>query len=98
MNYDDFSKYPQSFTEIRAKKDDDGNIATPRDTLISILRAIDAKEMNIESVYICYQEEKREDGTRTRGFFRGGKGGWERDLSMLESARIDIWNWVRNTY
>ena len=92
--YDDFSKTPKTITELRAQKHDDGTFATPRDVLIGILREIDSGTLNPECIYLCYREISDNGKSHKRGFRRGGRGGWQDDLALLEGARLDIWEWA----
>lgn len=94
-DYDDFSNEPQSITELKADKLDDGTLATPRDALVGLLRAIDRGEVNPERIYICYRELAKDGKAHKTGARRGGEGGWQEDLALLEGARHDIWNWAR---
>ena len=95
MSNDDFSNEPPTITELKAEKLQDGNIATPRDALIGLLRDVDSGKIKLDTVYICYREAPEPDETHKRGFRRGGLGGWQEDLALLEGCRLDIWEWVR---
>lgn len=95
MSNDDFSNEPRTITELKAEKLQDGTVATPRDALVALLREIDSGERKIETVYVCYREAPGDDETHRRGFRRGGLGGWQEDLALLEGARLDIWEWAR---
>lgn len=92
---DDYSNEPRTITELKAEKYDNGNLATARDALIGILRDIDSGKINAETVYVCYREAPSNEGIHKRGFRRGGLGGWQEDLALLEGARMDIWEWAR---
>ena len=94
-NYDDFSKAPQSITELKSDRLEDGSIATPRDALIGLLRAIDKGEITPERIFICYREIAKDGKAHITGQRRGGGGGWQEDLALLEGARQDIWEWAR---
>lgn len=51
---DDFSRYPPSITEAKAKKSNSAKDATPRDTLIEILRKLDAGEIAPTALIVIY--------------------------------------------
>lgn len=61
---DDYSKHPQSLTEIRANKTRSCSDWTPRDVLIDLLRRIDGGE-NIDAIVVAMRQVN-EDGTATR--------------------------------
>ena len=56
-----FADYPKSLSEIAADKADDCRKWTPRDLLISLLRQIDAGEIEPSSMIVGL--EKDEDGS-----------------------------------
>lgn len=89
-----YSDEPKTITELKAEKHQNGNLATPRDALIGVLRDIDSGVINAETVYVCYREATENGETHRRGFRRGGLGGWQEDLALLEGARRDIWQWA----
>lgn len=95
MTYDDFSKTPKTITELRASKKDDGTQATPRDALVSLLRDIDEGKTDLATVYICFRANMAGSENKEVGFSRGGAGGWQDDLALLESQRNAIWDWVK---
>lgn len=94
MTHDDFSNEPKTITELRAEKQHNGNLATPRDALIGMLRDLDSGKIAAETIYICYRESPKNGEYHKRGFRRGGVGGWQEDLALLEGARLDIWEWA----
>lgn len=51
---DDFSGYPQSVNEIKADREADGKIWSPRDALISVLRYIDDGKVSPVAVVVSY--------------------------------------------
>lgn len=91
---EDFSNEPKTITEIKAERDQNGTIATPRDALIGMLREIDSGNIKVDTVYICFREQSVDGNVHRRGFRRGGLGGWQEDLALLEGARLDIWDWA----
>lgn len=54
---DNFKDYPKSVSELRA---DNGNLdpLTPRDILVSLLRAIDNGELETSSLVIAYLDKE----------------------------------------
>lgn len=55
---DNFADTPQSITEIRAQKEGDGSIWTPRDVVIDWLRAYDAGEIvGCDALVICFRRD-----------------------------------------
>ena len=90
----DFSNTPKSITELKAERFKNGTFATPRDVLIGILRDIDSGTLNPETLYVCYSEASVNGESHKRGYRRGGVGGWQEDLALLEGARLDIWDWA----
>lgn len=98
MNYDDFSNAPHSITEIKGHKKKDGNITTPRDALVTVLRDLDSGEIELEQVYICYKTPEDENKKSQIGYSRGGVGSWRDDLALLECLRMDIWAWARDSF
>ena len=94
MTTDDYSNEPKTITELRAEKKQDGTLATARDALIGMLREIDSGKINAETIYICYRETSHDGKHHKRGFRRGGIGGWQEDLALLEGARLEIWDWA----
>ena len=53
---DDFSNAPQSITEIRADKAENGALWTPRDALVSLLREIDRGDCKPDALVIIVRE------------------------------------------
>lgn len=53
---DNYKDHPKSITEIKANKERDGSLWTPRDALINILRDID-EGRKIDNLVICFSEE-----------------------------------------
>lgn len=51
---DDFSAYPKSLTEVKAARTNDARDATPRDTLIELLREIDGGTLNPYALTVVY--------------------------------------------
>lgn len=51
---DDFKKHPQSITELRAGKAEDGSKWTPRDALINLLRDID-NGLDVDMLLVGYR-------------------------------------------
>ena len=98
MNYDDFSNAPKTITELKGEKQKDGNITTPRDALVTVLRDLDSGQVNIEQLYICYKTHEDENKRSEIGFSRGGVGSWRDDLALLECLRMDIWAWAKDKY
>ena len=56
-----FADYPKSLSEIAADKADDCRKWTPRDLLISLLRQIDAGEIEPSSMLVCYEAMNEDD-------------------------------------
>lgn len=57
---DEFKNVPQSITELRADKEHNGSLWTPRDAIISLLREID-NGLKIDMVIIGYRFENNND-------------------------------------
>jgi len=61
---EDFKGHPQSIAEIKADREGDGSLWTPRDALISLLREID-EGRNVSHMVICFDvEDQTPSGTR----------------------------------
>ena len=65
---DDFSNHPPSITEVRAERNEDGTLWTPRDVLIATLRRIDNGE-NVDALIVAWRT-KHECGHHTGHFFQ----------------------------
>jgi len=61
---DDFNELPDSITAMKAIRKNDYSEWTPRDTLIHLLKKIDAGEKIGENLLVVYEEED-EDGPAT---------------------------------
>lgn len=62
---DNYKDHPKSITEIKANKERDGSLWTPRDALINILRDID-EGRKIDNLVICFSEEIDYDNKYTQ--------------------------------
>jgi hypothetical protein len=82
-----FANIPVSLSEVRAEKEGDGKLWSPRDALVSILRDIDAGKVAPTDVVICYREDLDGGNSRTR-FACAGKSGTLATLGML--ARVSF--------
>jgi hypothetical protein len=51
---DNFANHPKSIGEIRAEKEGDGSLWSPRDALIELLRKIDSGEIEIDCAVLVY--------------------------------------------
>lgn len=69
---DDFSNAPLSIGEIKADKNQDGSLWSPRDCLIAALREIDSGRLNPEACIILVKERNENNDTRVR-YFRQGR-------------------------
>lgn len=63
---EDFSKAPQSVTEIRGKRDHDARKWTPRDVLMDLLRDIDAGTLKLDCLVVAFSGPAA-DGGREHG-------------------------------
>lgn len=55
---DNFADTPRTITEIRAAKERNGSIWTPRDVVIDWLRSFDAGEIvGCDALVICYRRD-----------------------------------------
>lgn len=91
MTDESFADAPLSIGEIRADKGGDAAAITPREMLISLLRAID-KGKKVTDMVVCYRYDE-EDGER---------GGWSQStknsfvtLGLLKMTSDDISRAVR---
>lgn len=62
----EYSSAPQSITEIRADREGDMRIWTPRDVLVSTLRALDAGDIAPDALVVIYRTKLEDDETETR--------------------------------
>lgn len=70
---DDFSKAPVSVGEIRSDKAGDGQLWTPREVLIKMLRMIDTGEASPDILVVAYGEIV--DGKRQGHFWQSTTDG-----------------------
>lgn len=85
-----YANHPQSITEIRADKAEDGTKWLPRDVLISMLRDIDSGAIEAPQViFIAYGVRDPDGATRT-AFRQAGTSSWE-TLGLLEAAKLRFW-------
>lgn len=88
---DDFSKMPESIAEIKANRAERASLWTPRDALISALRAVDAKEINPFIAFIVLGNSDPGTADTYTRFWVAGKNNYEiagvaiRGLHMFES-------------
>lgn len=66
---EDFSNAPESITEIKADRAENGALWTPRDALVSLLRDIDRGDCKPTAIVICVREEGEGPG-KVNTFFR----------------------------
>lgn len=59
---DNFANYPVSTSEVRANREEDCRLWSPRDALISILRDIDEGKVAPDAL-ICIYRERGDDGS-----------------------------------
>jgi hypothetical protein len=52
---DNFANHPKSISEIKAQKEGDGAMWSPRDALIEMLREIDSGNLDVKSMIIAYE-------------------------------------------
>ena len=71
---DDYSDHPVSLAEIKAEKEHNGSLWSPRDALISLLRDIDSGKANPAGLIVCYFERPEEGGTQTHYIAAGESG------------------------
>lgn len=64
---DNFANYPVSTSEVRANREEDCRLWTPRDALISILRDIDDGRVKPDAL-ICIYRERGDDGSMRTHF------------------------------
>lgn len=64
---DNFANYPVSTSEVRANREEDCRLWTPRDALISILRDIDEGSVKPDAL-ICIYRERGDDGSMRTHF------------------------------
>lgn len=64
---DNYADFPKSITEIRADREDNGSLWTPRDSLIAALRAIDSGEWTPDAAVLIFRI-KGEDGSDIKFF------------------------------
>lgn len=62
----EYSSARQSITEIRADREGDMRIWTPRDVLVSTLRALDAGDIAPDALVLVYRNRLEGDETETR--------------------------------
>lgn len=62
---DDFSMHPPSIAEIRSDRTGHAKDWTPRDTLVSTLRALDAGEINPDALVVIYRKRDPDGATYT---------------------------------
>ena len=84
----DFSNEPLSVAEIRATKINDCSKWTPRDVLVSTLRALDAGEINPDMLIIVYKQEFAEDRTKVSSVVSSPN--FIAAVGALELARHDL--------
>ena len=85
---DDFSNYPESMTEIKGNKSQNGAKWTPRDALVSLLRAIDRGEANPDALVIAYRT-KREDGNTFSHYYQACPD-HHTAIGVLEAAKFKL--------
>lgn len=78
---DDFANYPKSIAEVKATQ---ANEWTPRDVLISVLRAIDSGEINPDTLLVIHRNVDSK-GTRTR--YASSGPDIHTSLGMMEVAK-----------
>lgn len=57
----DYSDYPRSLSEVRADKECRGDLWSPRDVLIDLLRAIDNGEKCPSVIFVAHGEIKTDE-------------------------------------
>lgn len=55
----DYTKEPISLSEVKAIKNGDCTLWTPRDALVNLLRDVDSGEIKIETIFIGFISEKK---------------------------------------
>ena len=53
----DFSQHPKSITEMRAEREEDAKIWTPRDALISALRDLDEGTIQTDTLLVMWKHD-----------------------------------------
>lgn len=69
QNVDDYSKAPQTISEIRAHRDGLGSAWTPRDALVRMLRDIDNGIVAPDALVILYREPGATPQTHYTNFY-----------------------------
>lgn len=82
----DYSQHPQSLNEIKAQREQDGRLWTPRDALIDLLRDIDAGRVNVDDIVIVRRGPTGEDGQMETRYTIAGKSGFTISVGMLQIA------------
>jgi len=86
MADESFAGHPRSLGEARADKLEDGDAWKPRDALIQLLRAIDAKEIDVELLILCYGH-RMPNGKKTVGFRAASAGDGLQIIGLLELVK-----------
>jgi hypothetical protein len=80
---DDFANHPKSITEIKSDRSNSAKDWTPRDVLIDVLRAIDAKEIDIEALVVVMRP--RSEGS-VHAKYRLSSPDYHTSLGMMVDA------------
>lgn len=84
---ENFANAPQSVTELRSNRTEDGSKWLPRDALIALLRAIDAGQYpGLDALVIAYRVKL--DTGATQSFFFQACPDYHTALGVLEGAKF----------
>ena len=83
---DNFKDYPKSVSEMKAEKEENCELWTPRDCLISLLRKIDNNEIKITDIVICYGKKSKDNITMASYTQAGSHNHWE-TLGLIERVK-----------
>lgn len=88
-NLDNFADAPVSVSEIRSDKSTSARDWTPRDVLVSMLRALDRGEIKPEAVVIVYREPGS-DQHSTRTCFYASSPDVHVTLGLIELGKLKL--------
>lgn len=84
----DFSNHPPSIAEIRADRERDARLWTPRDALIQLLRDIDGGAVAPEALVCVYRERLANGNTATH--FVNATPDYHTALGLLTACQFRI--------
>lgn len=91
-NKEDFGKHPVSLAEVKAEKERDGRLWTPRDVLISLLRDIDNGVISPTTMVVVHKTVKKDDPRESYTIGTASAGGANRHelVGILSEASLAI--------